>query len=202
MTSPSSERERELLHSISLGDRRAFALLFDSYFQMLGSFVYKITESLEDTEEIVQDVFIKIWLRRSSLNEIKSFKQYLFTMCKHQSLNHLRKTANKAILFQQVEDIYLENVLDTNEENYIEQLRALVDKAVDQLSPQQKNIFVLSKIERLKYKEISEKLNITPETVKKHMYYASKAIRDYVQNHMDEVIILILLTPLTLGKIS
>ncbi|MGJ1284414.1 RNA polymerase sigma factor [Sphingobacterium spiritivorum] len=202
MTSPSSERERELLHSISLGDRRAFALLFDSYFQMLGSFVYKITESLEDTEEIVQDVFIKIWLRRSSLNEIKSFKQYLFTMCKHQSLNHLRKTANKAILFQQVEDIYLENVLDTNEDNYIEQLRALVDKAVDQLSPQQKNIFVLSKIERLKYKEISERLNITPETVKKHMYYASKAIRDYVQNHMDEVIIVILLTPLTLGKIS
>ncbi|MGJ1434040.1 RNA polymerase sigma factor [Sphingobacterium spiritivorum] len=196
MTLPASEKE--LLKSVIQGDRRAFAVLFDLYYQPLGSFVYKITESLEDTEEIVQDVFIKIWLRRSDLGEINSFKQYLFTMCKHQSLNHLRKNAKKAAMFLKMEDIYLNTATDDSEDQHIEQLRILIDTAVEQLPPQQKTIYLLSKTEQLKYKEIAERLHIAPETVKKHMFYASKAIRQYVKDHMDDIILLILLTPLTL----
>lgn len=83
------KNEADLLALVAKGDERAFTELFDAYYRQLGEYVYKLTESMEVTEEIVQDVFIKIWLKKEKLPELDNFSYYLFILSKNQTLNHL-----------------------------------------------------------------------------------------------------------------
>eukprot|EP01132_Coremiostelium_polycephalum_P017514 gene17514-20958_t len=136
--------ESELLRRTSEGDKRAFTVLFDAHYKSLGSYVYKLTESMESAEEIVQEVFIKIWLKKEELTRINNFSAYLF--------------------------------------------------AIDHLPEQQQKIYRLSRHERLKYTEIAKELQLSPETVKKHIYLATKTIKEYVKNNMDEIVMLILMS--------
>lgn len=184
--------EAELLKKISQGDKRAFTTLFDSYNKHLASYVFRLTESFEATEEIVQDVFIKIWLKRDNLTAVKSISDYLFILSRNETLNHLRKRASQAVKFQQWEREFGRET-ETNETDNYEGYRLLIDKAIDQLPEQQRKAFRLSRFERLKYDEIAQQLNLSIETVRKHIYLANRAIKAFVKDHMDEAIVLILL---------
>jgi RNA polymerase sigma-70 factor (family 1) len=185
--------ETELILKISKGDKRAFTALFEGYYKSLAAFIFKLTESMEITEEIVQDVFIKVWLKRESLNEINSFSNYLFILSKNKTLNYLRKQARYSTHFQSLEK-ELETDIRAEEENDIyEDFRLLIDDAIERLPQQQRRIYQMSRFERLKYEEIAQQLNLSAETVKKHMYLATKTIKEYVHNHMDEVVVYILL---------
>src|SRR5688572_12075580 len=95
MLSVNSETEKELLHKIAEGDQSAFATLFDSFHHTLGSFIYSITKSKELAEEIVLDVFLKIWMTREALTEVKNFKAYLFTVSRNAAISSLRKIASE-----------------------------------------------------------------------------------------------------------
>ncbi|MCX2451282.1 RNA polymerase sigma-70 factor [Pedobacter sp. PLR] len=185
--------EAELILKISKGDKRAFTTLFEGYYKSLAAYIFKLTESMEVTEEIVQDVFIKVWLKRETLTGISSFSNYLFILSRNKTLNHLRKQARYSSHFQSLET-ELETDVRTEEENDIyEDFRLLIDDAIERLPPQQKRIYQLSRFERLKYEEIAQQLSLSAETVKKHMYLATKAIKEHVHNHMDEVVVSILL---------
>jgi len=185
--------ETELILKISKGDKRAFTILFEGYYKSLAAYIFKLTESMELTEEIVQDVFIKVWLKRETLAEINSFSNYLFILSKNKTLNSLRKQARYCTHFQSLEK-ELETDIRMEEENDVyEDFRLLIDHAVERLPQQQKRIYQLSRFERLKYEEIAQQLNLSAETVKKHMYLATKTIKEYVHNHMDEVVAYILL---------
>ncbi|WP_316750624.1 RNA polymerase sigma-70 factor [Pedobacter gandavensis] len=185
--------EAELILKIHQGDKRAFTILFEWYYKSLAAYIFKLTESIEITEEIVQDVFIKVWLKRETLPGISSFSNYLFILSRNKTLNQLRKQARYSSHFQSLEK-ELETDLRVEEENDVyEDFRLLIDQAIEGLPPQQKRIFQLSRFERLKYEEIAQQLNLSSETVKKHMYLATKTIKEYVHSHMDEVVISILL---------
>ena len=95
-------RESEILQRVSQGDERAFAALFNHYHQRLGLHIYKITHSADLAEEVVQDVFLKIWLHRELLDGVENFPVYLYVIYKNAALNCLKKTATE---HARVEDV-------------------------------------------------------------------------------------------------
>jgi RNA polymerase sigma-70 factor (family 1) len=188
--------EASLLALVAKGDQRAFSNLFDAYFKQLGEYVYKLTESIEVTEEIVHDVFIKIWIKREILVDLDNFSHYLFILSKNQTLNHLRKKANDEVRQLEWLKEFKEEAYLMDDYPVIEEYRALMDIAVEKLPPQQKKVYKLSREGRLKHDEIAKMLDISPETVKKHIKLALRFIKNELSSQNDPTIILILATPL------
>ncbi len=187
--------EQELLAKIAKGDERAFTELFEGYYGALGEYVFKITESLPITQEIVQDAFIKIWLKKESLLELKNFSNYLFIICRNQTYNQLRKIAGERNFQLQIDQHFNE---ESDIQEPIDYYRSLIDDAIDKLPEQAKRVYLLSRHERLKHEEIAKKLNISPETVKKHVQYAVNFIKNEVKSQIDAGIIVILMSSLIL----
>lgn len=188
--------EKEILRKVANGDQRSFTLLFDIHYQNLGSYIYKITESRDATEEIVQDVFVKIWEKRNMLQEIDSFKAYLFVLSKNKTLDHLRKTAKVrmhqlSMLKEMDEDSY---VID--DPSPIEEFRLIVEETVSKLPPQQQKVYRLSRHEKLKYEEIAVHMGISKETVKKHMKLALAFLKHHVKAQIENVAVGLMLVTL------
>jgi RNA polymerase sigma-70 factor (ECF subfamily) len=170
-----SDKERVLLCRIANGDEAAFSELFHTYHQRLGAYVYRLTESRPATQEIVQDVFVKIWVRRSGLTNVENFDAYLFTAARNHVFNYIRDLARER---SRQAALQAETILDveTPEEDY----HALLDEAVAQLPQQQQRVYRLHKQEGLSHAEIAARLQLSVETVKKHMSLALRAIRDHL----------------------
>ncbi|WP_454803003.1 RNA polymerase sigma factor [Mucilaginibacter phyllosphaerae] len=175
--------EKELLLRVSYGDEIAFSELFKAHHQRLGTHIYRITDSVELAEEIVQDVFLKIWINRKALKTVQNFGAYLFILSKNHALNCLRQLAKERMRQKAIE----ENVVPileeqaTQNDNYY----ALLDKAIDHLPPQQQKVYLLSRHKRLKYDEIAHQMGLSRETVKKYLQGATHSITSYVQAHID-----------------
>jgi RNA polymerase sigma-70 factor (family 1) len=171
--------EKELLLQVACGDEHAFSELFNTYHQHLGAHIYRITDSVELAEEVVQDTFLKIWLNRKTLCSIKNFKAYLFIISKNHALNCLRKLAKERIAQKSIEDnaaaLNIADFVDNN--NYYN----LLDKAIDHLPPQQQKVYLLSRHDRLKYDEIANKMGLSRETVKKYLQVATLSITNFLQ---------------------
>ncbi len=190
--------ERELLAQIAAGDERAFTQVFHWYVKPLGHIVLKLTESLEVTEEIIQDSFIKIWNRRETLPSIDNFGAYLYVLCRNHAFLVMKKMASEEVSMATVEqNIKLESEA-MSYDNPAEHYRTLIDAAVERLPAQQQKVYKLSRYDRLKYEEIGRKLNISSETVKKHIQAAIKSIQQDVKGQMSIIAFLVLTTPIVL----
>lgn len=179
--------EKLILAKIANGDQQAFGSLFNFYRNKVYGYAYAILQVDGSAEEIVQDVFIKLWIKRQSLTNIDNFGGFLRTTVKNETLNALKKIA----LIQKSHQIaHLDNTeIDLSTENAIQfrETRKLLENAIEKLPPQQKLIYNLCHIEGLKQKDVANQLNITPLTVKTHLRDAVKAIKNYLSTH-DEVI--------------
>lgn len=181
--------ENNLLLQIASGNQFAFRKLFTMHHQHLGNYIFRITDSMELAEEIVQDVFMKIWLNREKLTEVKNFKAYLFVISKNQALNSLRKMIKERALITN-----LENILNQDQDdNDLSEYYRLIDEAIDQLPPQQQKVYLLSRHKRLKYVEISDEMNISSETVKKYLKIANSSIIAHVRANLESILLLVLL---------
>lgn len=177
LTNETNNFERQLLANVALGDQLAFSKLFNSYAPKLAQYVFRMTESLEASEEIVQDTFIVIWQKRATLIQLDSFSNYIFIISKNKTLNYLRKKAvdrKKQIEWlNQLEDEF--DQIDQKSEK--EDLCILIDNAVEKLPAQQKLVYTLGRVNKLKYHEIAHQLGLSKETVKKHMKLALLHLR-------------------------
>lgn len=172
--------EKELLLEVSRGNEHAFSELFLAYNRLLGNHIYRITDSAELAEEIVQDVFLKIWLNRQGLATVENFKSYLFVLSKNHALNCLRKLAKERAHQTSLEDNVIELVPDevAPSNDYYH----LLDLAIDHLPPQQQRVYLLSRHKRLKYDEIAKQMGLSRETVKKYLQGATHAITSFVRS--------------------
>lgn len=192
------ENEAELLAKVAAGDQCAFTELFESYYNLLGAYVLKMTKSLETCEEIVQDIFIKIWLRRADLREIKSFSGYVFVLCRNQVLDHLRKRAREKLQAVALEKYLADEAGTPDGEHPSEVYRILIDQVVSKLPEQAKRVYMLSRYDRLKHHQIAHQLGISRETVKKHIQYAVSFIKTELGTNMELRILAILISLLIL----
>jgi len=190
---PLLHNEKVVLLQVAQGDEQAFWLLFGAYHQQLAAHVYRLTGSMELAEEIVQDVFLKIWMSREALAEIHHFHAYLFVVSKHQSLNALRKIAReRAQQRTWAKDTVVAGTVEEDSHPFYN----LIDDAIHQLPPQQQRVYLLSRHEQLRYREIAEQMGISPETVKKYMQLAIASISAYVRDNIDVFLLLAALTSL------
>lgn len=184
--------EKELLILASQGDEPAFTQLFHAYHHRLGSYVLQLTKSNETAEEIVQDVFIKIWTNRESLATVEHFGSYLFVLSRNHAFNCLRQIAREQIRKRKAEESIKkwyenENPLKTEEDYF-----PILDEAVEKLPAQQQTAYILSRRKRLKYDEIAQRMQISRETVKKYLQLANRFIVSYMRSHGDILMLLVL----------
>jgi RNA polymerase sigma-70 factor (family 1) len=171
--------ENELVQLTSKGDKAAFTKLFERHHLRLGTFIYKITKSKEIAEEVVLDIFLKIWMTRETLAEIRNFDAYLFVLAKNGALMALRKASRE---HAKIDEWKKDSVTDIggaendNKEFYL----TLIDEAINHLSPQRKKIYLLSRHKGLTYAEIGKELHLSKLTVRAHIQQAIAAISNYV----------------------
>ena len=186
MSIPDSIVENELLQQVACGNEQAFRQLFMCYHQWLISHIFRLTGSIAQAEEVVQDVFLKLWMNREVLAGIHKFKPYLFVLSRNHAVNVLKKTIKERLRRQQWEqehDLYHPN----NEDEPMHTWHALLDEAIDQLPEQQRKVYLLSRYEQLTYSEISGKMNISRETVKKYIQIAIASITSFIKKKMAEL---------------
>ena len=176
-----SAQQHALLSKVSKGDELAFRKLFCHYYPFLASHIFRITGSREITEEIVHDVFLKIWLTRETLAEIHDFKAYLVIVSRNHALNALRKIANDARQHQNwLTEVKQETGADPTDVYY-----SLIDEAIDQLTDRQKEIYLLHRHQRFSYEAIARRLQLSRETVKNHLQSATASITKYIRKKIN-----------------
>jgi len=180
-------READLLLQTSKGDESAFRELFDVYQPLLLSFVFRITKNRVTTEEIVQDIFLKIWMTRESLAGIQSFKNYLFIVSRNQALNLIdkeRRARNRQSAY--------EKEVTGNHDAPEEKMYHLIDEAIDRLPGQQKTAWLLSRHEGLTYAEIAEQMGLSAKTVKNYIAIATDSMKSYLSERNLPLLLLLI----------
>jgi RNA polymerase sigma-70 factor (family 1) len=185
--------ETELLAKIAAGDRRAFGLLFEQYHALVFTIAYKLTRSRGNAKAVVQDVFLKIWNKRGTLQDIENFGAYLNRSARNQSIDALRVIAREALRNVGLQEKQLQEG-DSRTEQDLEFREAgrMVGLALETLSPQQRKVYQLCREQGLKYEEAASRLGLSPGTVHSHMKQALKHIRAYLKN-LDAMLLFMLL---------
>ena len=161
---------------IRQGNHIEFARLVDLYSHELFLFAKGIVVHTELSEEIVSDVFIKVWENRSDLENIEYLKSYLYTAVRNRAVSVLRQKKKNTINLDDLDDYYFEPV-DSPDNSLIDQEQLeQINRAIEYLPAKTKMVFSLAKIQGLKYKEIAELLDIKVKTVDYHVALATEKI--------------------------
>ena len=168
------EDEIMLVKALKKGDVKAFDNLFSEYGSRIYHFTYGYLKSKEDAEEVVQEVFIRIWKNRKDLKPDLSFKAYLFKI----AYNLIIETFQKVRREQAYKDTLIDEAIvfspELEEQLNYQALLEKVEKIIDELPPRQKEVLVKKRIEGQSVKDISMQLGITPKTVENHLTEALK----------------------------
>ncbi|HEX6432108.1 MAG TPA: RNA polymerase sigma-70 factor [Niastella sp.] len=184
--------EKALLDQVAQGDESAFRIVFDHYRDAIYAFALKVTRHESIAEEIVQDVFVKIWINRSGLAAIRNFADFLYIIARNHTFNSLRSLARerKLTTIDTTAELQLTGV--STEALIVQRdYDRLLLQAVAQLPAQQRLVYTLGRQQGLSRDEIAAQLNIAPGTVKVHMAQALRTLREYFKNHPDGILVLV-----------
>jgi RNA polymerase sigma-70 factor (family 1) len=185
--------ETTLLAMLADDSEYAFQLLFDRYRNRIYKVAVLYVKSPVLAEEIVQDVFLKVWFQRKEIKGLRSFEAWLFTVSKNYIINYLKKLANE---WKARETWVRQTSASENSADFkirSDQFQQLLQQAIGQLPLQQQRIYKLAKEQHLSYEAIAEQLSISPLTVKTHMSRALDSIRSWLKQHGELFLLLLLL---------
>lgn len=169
--------EKELVFLLTEGDEKAFCKLYSLYRAQLTFFAFKFLKSSAYTEDIVQETFLHVWLSRKFIRTDQPFSAYLYTIAKNRILNQLRSMEHQQLLEEHLLKNAIDYTEDTQNELLSQDLKDIIQKAFEALSPRQQEVFQLSREGQLSYKEIAEKLGISVNTVHEHITSCLYTIR-------------------------
>lgn len=177
----SKHNDKELLGRIAEGDEQAFAQLFNYYYPLLRPFIWKFTKSESDTEEVVQEIFMKIWLTRDKLTGIDNLNGWIYTLTSHQCFYLMRGNLNHRKKLNALQEWEEGAVIPPDDLLHVAEISRLVNKAIDLLPPQRQQIYRLSRESGLKPAEIAIQLSLSVNTVRNSLVSALKQIREYLE---------------------
>ena len=183
--------ERELFALIATGNQAAFAEVFYFYTSRMHPFILRMVRTEEVTEEIIQDVFISVWKNRQKLPDIENYSSYIFTIGINKTYSYLKSKAREARKLQEygrIENDYSNNTLETID---LKQSNDLINDLINQLTPQKKLIYKLTREEGLSHDEVASQLNISKNTVKNHLVTTLKFLRENLQTSESVSLLLI-----------
>lgn len=176
---------------IKAGDKLAFEEVFRRCYAEMCGYAGHYIEDVDEAEEIVQDVFFNYWNKREILDITGSVEGYLFRSVRNACLNYLKHIQVRTKFVQQVSV----NKEVGNHSNSIEvlELQERIEESVDQLPPERRKIFRLSREEGLKYKEIADQLGLSVKTVEAQMGKALKFLRENLAEYLPVLLLIFLL---------
>lgn len=179
--------EKQLLIDLSNGHVDAFHSIYAIYAPRLSRKLFQLLKSEELAQDVLQDIFIKVWEIRQTINPEQNFAAFLFKMAANRSKNifranvyneSMRNTIGQEISYNPIEDAM--NEKDAKE---------ILDAALNTLTSRQREVYTLQKLEGHSYQEISERLNISSSAINHHIQEAGKKLRMVLKNHQNEILI-------------
>lgn len=183
-----SHNIEKLLKQVADDDEQAFRAVFDHYKEPFHATAFKMTRSVDVAEEIVQEVFVTLWVKRKLVAIAKKPEGYVFTILHNCIYAHFRKLVlerqlkSKMAQTEERSECRIETLL-LEKEN-----RAIIENVISQLPPRQKLIYKLAKQEGVSREEIAKQLNISPNTVRNHLTTALEYLRVYFKKNKSVLI--------------
>ncbi|QEH40640.1 RNA polymerase sigma factor [Chitinophaga sp. XS-30] len=184
--------EKNILLLVAEGDRAAFNSLLHTCWNKVYTLSLTYLRSVEDAQEITQDVFLKVWQSRSQLPAIRNFDGWLFVLTRNEVLSELRKKKVRPVISAEPGEREEDTILPDHPLIYKE-ASAFIAKGIAALPPMRKKVFMLSRMEGKSYEEIATLLQISRNGVKDHIVKALHFLRNYLHEHEGDVLLLILL---------
>jgi len=177
--------DTELVEMLREGDQLAFEKLYKQYSARLYINVFKLVKDEQIAEELIQELFTRIWQKRAELNIESSFIAYLYRIAQnlvHDFFRKLQRDRKMQDHFISVTTEYYEHI---EEALHYRESEGILQKALDQLSPQQRSVYQFCKIDGHTYKEAALKMGISPHTVKEYLGNANKAVKNFLLSNLD-----------------
>lgn len=179
----------DIIREIKKGDRNSFKKLYDTYASFVYNVAFKILRNSSMAEEVVQDCFVNLWVKRDTIDESKELSIFIFVMAKRICLNYLRRIKYTNKFLDQVKLLSINDVQDKMD---LSDLQMSLVKHIALLPKQQRIAFELSRIDGYTHKQIAEKMGISPNTVKNHITQALAVLRKHLVSSNYEIPLIIL----------
>lgn len=184
------EQNKEVIHQFRSGNEDAFEQIFHAYYKALVHYAKTILKDMDDSEDIVQQVFVSVWENRLKIEIHTSLRALLYKSVHNACLNKIKQ--------QQVRSVYAKEVIQLHNEQGITQdtiqqkeLQHKIEAAMDMMPEQCAKIFKMSRFEQMKYQEIADALNLSVKTIENQMGKALKIMREQLKEYLPLLIMIL-----------
>lgn len=177
----SQDEAQALVKALKEGNQLAFSIVYKTYAAQTFSLAFKYLLNKELAEDAVQNLFLKLWLKKEEIDETKPINRYLFTMLKNDLLNTLRDSKKNIYLLEDCLSMVLELEDNSQNENLKQEQMNIIQQALEQLSPQRRKVFEMKVSGKYSNQEIADKLNLSINTIKFQYSQSLKQIRATVR---------------------
>jgi RNA polymerase sigma-70 factor (family 1) len=171
-----------LTHLLCDGNREAFDEIYERYWLKLYMASIKRIKSSDDAKDIVQDLFVSLWMKKETLVINRSLSSYLYMAIKYKVINYIEANIVKNNYLNSLNKAVMDYDNSTYETINFQDMEKLLDSGINNLTPKVKEVFELSRKKNLSVKEISQKLNVSDQTIKNQISKALKSLRVHLQN--------------------
>jgi RNA polymerase sigma-70 factor (family 1) len=182
---------KTLVIQLQRGSEPAFNKLYVALGKIFYKKIFAMVKEEEVTEDILQHLFMKVWQKRNELDPERSFKAYLGTIAQNLVYDYLRKAASNKKIIETILITAVDFYRHTEENLISKETAEIINQAIDQLSPQRKQAFILCKIEGKSYEETSKLMGVSIATVNSHMVKSLRFLKDYLMKNPDIAIVFI-----------
>ncbi len=175
--------EKSLIADLKKGNLAGFDGLFRKYVPRLIAFADSYLHDTREAEGIAQEVFMKIWETRETVDETRSFGNYVFVIAKHLILNRIRKQKSERRYIEQELSFAETGANKTEHQVLFNELKEIIDQAINAMPPRRKEVFILSRQKGMSHGAIAKKLDISVKTVEAQIRLAIRDIRDSLKKH-------------------
>ena len=162
------------------GDENAFTTLYNKYHRKIYYTAMKMTQSEVLAGDVTQNVFLKVWEKRASLNPEQNFAAYISVICRNSVFDIFKKAAHEETIKKELQQFAEISESEQEDNDFYETYQKLLDKAIAELPQQRRVVFELCKLKKKTYDEVARKMNISRSTVQDHIVKANKFIREYL----------------------
>jgi RNA polymerase sigma-70 factor (family 1) len=189
----SSYDQQQLLKQIANGDQVAFEQFYNIHWNRIYSLALTYLKSSVQAQDVVQEVFLKIWVKRQNLSHVENPASYVYIMGRNEIINALKKKISLDWLTEEQAELIPDNFMLPHEEIDLKQLQQNIGRAIDNLPDRQKLIFKLSREQGLNHEQIAARLGIEKSTVKNHIVRALNTLRSNLELHGNNLLLWYLL---------
>lgn len=184
--------EGAYLHRLINADREAFTFMYNTYSAGLYQKIHRMVKISEICDELLQDIFLKVWLNKHTIDPQRPFKPWLYTIAQNTIYDYYRKLAQDKKMQDHLIHTFAAFYNQTEDYIYNKERTVVLNEAIEQLPPQRREIFRLCKLEEKSYKEVAEQMNISVSTVSNQLVHATKAVKTHVFLHSKDFLVFVI----------